>query len=127
MPAVDGFKDGARHHDAQEWVTNLMDAVGDLLPYELGQQWRRLHNIGITADYVCDGPEHHRDIKEQSMKTVLSIPVMDDYEQPIYNIIDAIKEELSLQWVTRKCDNCTSKTSAEHSTITSCPEVSLSI
>ena len=57
------------------------------------------------------------------MKTVLSVPVMDDYEQLIYNINDAIEEELSRQWVTRTCDNCTSKTSAEHSTITSCPEV----
>ena len=126
MPAVEGFKDGDRHHDAQEWVTNLMDAVGNLLPYQLGQQWRRLFNIGITVEHVCDGPEHHRDIKEQSMKTVLSVPVMDDYEQLIYNINDAIKEELSRQWVTRTCDNCTSTTSAEYSTITSCPEVTVS-
>ena len=32
VPAVEGFDDEARHHDAQELVTNLMDAVGDLLP-----------------------------------------------------------------------------------------------
>lgn len=128
VPAVVGFEDEARHHDAQEWVTNLMDAVGDLLPYQLGQQWRNLFNVGITVEYVCDGPEHHRVIKDQSMKSVLSVPVMDDDERPIYNIIAAIKEELRLQWVTRGCgDDCNSKMSAEHSTITSCPEVSLSI
>ena len=129
VPAVEGFGEEARHHDAQEWVSNLMDAVGDLLPYQLGQQWRNLFNVGITAEYTCDGPEQHRIIKDQSMKSVLSVPVMDDDERPIYNIIAAIEEELRLQWVPRKCDDCkcNSEVSAEHSSITSCPEVSLSI
>ena len=129
VPAVEGFGDEDRHHDAQEWVSNLMDAVGDLLPYQLGQQWRNLFNVGITAEYTCDGPEQHRIIKDQSMKSVLSVPVMDDDERPIYNIIAAIEEELRLQWVPRTCDDCkcNSEVSAEHSSITSCPEVSLSI
>ena len=127
MPAVEGFSDEARHHDAQEFVTNLMDAVGNLLPFELAQQWRQLYSIGITADYVCDGPEHHRVTKAPSMKSVLSVPVLDADKRPIGNINDAINQELSLQWVKRDCDHCNSKWSAEHSTITSCPEVSLSI
>ena len=129
VPAVEGFDDEARHHDAQELVTNLMDAVGDLLPYQLGQQWRNLFNVGITVEYTCDGPEQHRVIKDQSMKGVLTVPVMDDDERPIYNIIAAIEEELRLQWVPRTCDDrkCKSEVSAEHSTITSCPEVSLTI
>ena len=127
VPAVEGFDDEARHHDAQELVTNLMDAVGDLLPYQLGQQWRNLFNVGITVEYTCDGPEQHRIIKDQSMKGVLTVPVMDDDERPIYNIIAAIEEELRLQWVPRTCDDCNSKVSAEHSSITSCPEVSLTI
>ena len=127
VPAVEGFDDEARHHDAQELVTNLMDAVGDLLPYQLGQQWRNLFNVGITVEYTCDGPEQHRVIKDQSMKGVLTVPVMDDDERPIYNIIAAIEEELRLQWVPRTCYDCNSKVSAEHSSITSCPEVSLTI
>ena len=106
-----------------------MDAVGNLLPFELGQQWRQLYSIGITADYVCDGPEHHRVIKAPSMNGVLSVPVMDADKRPIKNITDAIKEELSLQWIKRQCDqdNCNSEWSAEHSTITSCPEVSIAM
>ena len=104
-----------------------MDAVGNLLPFGLGQQWRQLYSIGITADYVCDGPEHHRVTKAPSMKSVLSVPVLDDEKRPIGNINDAINEELSLQWVPRRCERCNSQMSAEHSTITSCPEVGLSI
>ena len=129
VPAVEGFSDEARHHDAQEWVTNLMDAVGNLLPLEQGQRWRQLYSIGITADYVCDGPDHHRVIKAPSMKGVLSVPVMDADKRPIRNINDAIEEELSLQWIERRCDqdNCNSKWSAEHSTITLCPEVSIAM
>ena len=127
VPAVEGFSEEGLHHDAQEWVTNLMDAVGNLLPFELGQQWRQLYSIGITVDYVCDGPEHHRVTKAPSMKSVLSVPVLDDDKRPIGNINDAINEELSLQWVPRRCERCNSQMSAEHSTITSCPEVGLSI
>ena len=104
-----------------------MDAVGNLLPFGLGQQWRQLYSIGITVDYVCDGPEHHRVTKAPSMKSVLSVPVLDDDKRPIGNINDAINEELSLQWVPRRCERCNSQMSAEHSTITSCPEVGLSI
>ena len=127
VPAVDGFSEEGLHHDAQEWVTNLMDAVGNLLPFQLGQQWRQLYSISITADYVCDGPEHHRVTKAPSMRSVLSVPVLDDDRRPLENINDAIKEELSLQWVPRRCERCNSQMSAEHSTITSCPEVGLSI
>ena len=127
VPAVEGFSEEGLHHDAQEWVTNLMDAVGNLLPFQLGQQWRQLYSISITADYVCDGPEHHRVTKAPSTRSVLSVPVLDDDRRPLENINDAIKEELSLQWVPRRCDHCNSQMSAEHSTITGCPEVGLSL
>ena len=50
VPAVDDFKDESRHHDAQEWISNLMDAVGDTLPAALGEQWRQLYNIGVTSE-----------------------------------------------------------------------------
>ena len=93
MPAVEGFSDEARHHDAQEFVTNLMDAVGNLLPFELGQQWRQLYSIGITADYVCDGPEHHRSMATRQMVGMLHVPVMDADKKPIKNLNDAINEE----------------------------------
>ena len=83
VPAVKDFSNEARHHDAQEWVTNLMDAVGNLLPFELGQQWRQLYSISITADYVCDGPEHHRVTKAPSVRSVLSVPVLDDDRRPL--------------------------------------------
>ena len=125
VPAVADFDDESRHHDAQEWVSNLMDAVGDCLPSELGEQWRKLYNIGVTAEYVCDGPGHHRAIKAEVKQSLLSVPVLDEDRRPIENIDAAIAEELHLQWVPRRCSECDSQMSAEHSTITSCPEVSL--
>ena len=125
VPAVADFDDESRHHDAQEWVSNLMDAVGDCLPSELGEQWRKLYNIGVTAEYVCDGPGHHRAIKAEVKQSLLSVPVLDDDRRPIENIDAAIAEVLHLQWVPRRCSECDSQMSAEHSTITSCPEVSL--
>ena len=125
VPAVADFDDESRHHDAQEWVSNLMDAVGDCLPSELGEQWRKLYNIGVTAEYVCDGPGHHRAIKAEVKQSLLSVPVLDNDRRPIENIDAAIAEELHLQWVPRRCSECDSQMSAEHSTITSCPEVSL--
>ena len=125
VPAVEDFGDESRHHDAQEWISNLMDAVGDTLPAALGEQWRQLYNIGVTAEYVCDGPEHHRVIKAEVKQSLLSVPVLDDDKRPIKNIEAAIAEELRLQWVPRRCSDCNSQMSAEHSAITSCPEVGL--
>ena len=126
VPAVDGFSDGSRHHDAQEFVNAMLLAVNDLLPLFEGQQWRRLYGIGISKEYVCDGPDHHCFIKAPNIDefcSMLSVPLIDTDKVPITSIEKAIEADLSLDWTERRCGQCDSQWAAEHSTITSAPNV----
>ena len=50
VPAAKDFLVEGIHHDAHEWVVTLREAIGNLLPADLGEQWLQLTNVGILQE-----------------------------------------------------------------------------
>ena len=122
-PSVEDFLDDRRHHDAQEFITSMLDSVGDLLPPDLGAQWRQIFNINITTEYTCDGPAKHRSMRSQK-ESILSMPVRNQSnEQPIKSLGEAFSNYLLNQWVERQCGQCDSKRSHQRVSIPNQPKV----
>ena len=102
----------------------MIGAIGDLLPVELGLQWRQLFTIQIGTMYICDGPDQHCHINQPRADSILQLPVLDSVNNlPIWSLGDAISNYLRVEKIERRCGECDSQWSSQITSIDNHPPV----
>lgn len=124
MPAAEDFLVEGIHHDAHEWVVTLKEAIGNLLPADLGEQWHRLTNVGILQENRClrtGCPGVTRKLDEHSC---LSLSVVDSVTGDNLTTIEAaIANQLREEVTDLVCGTCGMKGSRQSNSLAVLPEV----
>ena len=112
------------HHDAHEWVVTLKEAIGNLLPADLGEQWHRLTNVGILQENRClrtGCPGVSRRLDERSC---LSLSVVDSVTgDNLTTVKAAIANQLREEVTDLVCATCGMKGSRQSNSLAVLPEV----
>ena len=122
MPAAKDFLLEGIHHDAHEWVVTLREAIGNLLPADLGEQWLRLTNVGILQENRCLSCPHVT--RTLDMRSCLSLSVVDSVTGANLTTVEAaianqLREEVVTDWT---CD-CGMKGSRQTRSLSVLPKV----
>ena len=112
------------HHDAHEWVVTLKEAIGNLLPADLGEQWHRLTSVGILKENRClrtGCPGVTRKLDEHSC---LSLSVVDSVTgDNLTTVKAAIANQLREEVTDLVCATCGMKGSRQSNSLAVLPEV----
>ena len=124
MPAAEDFLVEGIHHDAHEWVVTLREAIGNLLPADLGEQWHRLTNVGVLQENRClrtGCPGVSRRLDERSC---LSLSVVDSVTgDNLTTVKAAIANQLREEVTDLVCGTCGMKGSRQSNSLAVLPEV----
>ena len=122
VPAAKDFLVEKIHHDAHEWVVTLREAIGNLLPADLGEEWLRLTNVGILQENRClSCPNVTRKL---DMRSCLSLSVVDSVTGDNLTTIEAaIANQLREEVTELVCGTCGMKGSKQSSSLAVLPEV----
>lgn len=124
VPAAEDFLVEGIHHDAHEWVVTLKEAIGNLLPADLGEQWHRLTNVGILQENRClrtGCPGVTRKLDEHSC---LSLSVVDSVTgDNLTTVKAAIANQLREEVTDLVCGTCGMKGSRQSNSLAVLPEV----
>ena len=124
MPAAEDFLVEGIHHDAHEWVVTLKEAIGNLLPADLGEQWHRLTNVGILQENRClrtGCPGVTRKLDEHSC---LSLSVVDSVTGDNLTTVEAaIANQLREEVTDLVCGTCGMKGSRQSNSLLVLPEL----
>ena len=124
VPAAEDFLVEGIHHDAHEWVVTLKEAIGNLLPADLGEQWHRLTNVGILQENRClrtGCPGVSRRLDERSC---LSLSVVDSVTGDNLTTVEAaIANQLCEEVTDLVCGTCGMKCSRQSNSLAVLPKV----
>ena len=124
VPAAEDFLVEGIHHDAHEWVVTLKEAIGNLLPADLGEQWHRLTNVGILQENRClrtGCPGVSRRLDERSC---LSLSVVDSVTgDNLTTVKAAIANQLREEVTDLVCGTCGMKGSRQSNSLAVLPKV----
>ena len=122
VPAAKDFLVEKIHHDAHEWVVTLREAIGNLLPADLGEEWLRLTNVGILQENRClSCPNVTRKL---DMRSCLSLSVVDSVTGDNLTTIEAaIANQMRDEVTELVCGTCGMKGSKQSSSLAVLPEV----
>ena len=124
VPAAKDFLLEGIHHDAHEWVVTLREAIGNLLPANLGEQWLRLTNVGILQENRClrNGCLHVS--RTLDMRSCLSLSVVDSVTGANLTTVEAaIANQLRDEETRLKCGACSMEGSRQSNSLSVLPEV----
>ena len=124
VPAAKDFLVEKIHHDAHEWVVTLREAIGNLLPADLGEQWLRLTNVGILQENRClrNGCLHVS--RKLDMRSCLSLSVVDSVTGANLTTVEAaIANQLRDQETRLKCGACSMVGSRQSNSLSVLPKV----
>ena len=124
VPAAKDFLVEKIHHDAHEWVVTLREAIGNLLPADLGEEWLRLTNVGILQENRClSCPNVTRKL---DMRSCLSLSVVDSVTGDNLTTVEAaIANQLREEVTELVCGTCGMKGSKQSSSLAVLPEVKI--
>lgn len=124
VPAAEDFLVEGIHHDAHEWVVTLKEAIGNLLPADLGEQWHRLTSVGILKENRClrtGCPGVSRRLDERSC---LSLSVVDSVTgDNLTTVKAAIANQLREEVTDLVCATCGMKGSRQSNSLAVLPKV----
>ena len=122
VPAAKDFLVEKIHHDAHEWVVTLREAIGNLLPADLGEEWLRLTNIGILQENRClSCPNVSRKL---DMRSCLSLSVVDSVTGGNLTTVEAaIANQLREEVTQLRCGACGMKGSRQSNSLSVLPKV----
>ena len=122
VPAANDFLLEGIHHDAHEWVVTLREAIGNLLPADLGEEWLRLTNVGILQENRClSCPNVTRAL---DMRSCLSLSVVDSVTgDNLTTVKAAIANQLREEVTDLVCATCGMKGSRQSNSLAVLPEV----
>ena len=124
VPAAKDFLLEGIHHDAHEWVVTLREAIGNLLPANLGEQWLRLTNVGILQENRClrNGCLHVS--RKLDMRSCLSLSVVDSVTGANLTTVEAaIANQLRDEETGLKCGACGMEGSRQSNSLSVLPKV----
>ena len=122
VPAAKDFLVERIHHDAHEWVVTLREAIGNLLPADLGEQWLRLTNVGILQENRCLSCLNVT--RTLDMRSCLSLSVVDSVTGDNLTTVEAaIANQLRDQETRLKCGACSMEGSRQSNSLSVLPEV----
>ena len=124
VPAAKDFLVEGIHHDAHEWVVTLREAIGNLLPPALGEQWLQLTNVGILQENRCLRPGCLHVSRMLDVRSCLSLSVVDSVTGDNLTTVEAaianqLREEVMTDWT---CD-CGMKGSRQSRSLSALPKV----
>ena len=124
VPAAKDFLVEGIHHDAHEWVVTLREAIGNLLPADLGEQWLQLTNVGILQENRCLRPGCLHVSRMLDVRSCLSLSVVDSVTGDNLTTVEAaianqLREEVMTDWT---CD-CGMKGSRQSRSLSALPKV----
>ena len=122
VPAAKDFLVEKIHHDAHEWVVTLREAIGNLLPADLGEEWLRLTNVGILQENRClSCPNVTRKL---DMRSCLSLSVVDSVTgDNLTTVKAAIANQLREEVTDLVCATCGMKGSRQSNSLAVLPKV----
>ena len=122
VPAAKDFLVEKIHHDAHEWVVTLREAIGNLLPADLGEEWLRLTNIGILQENRClSCPNVSRKL---DMRSCLSLSVVDSVTGGNLTTVEAaIANHLRDEVTGLRCATCGMEGSRQSRSLSVLPKV----
>ena len=108
--------------DAHEWVVTLREAIGNLLPADLGEEWLRLTNVGILQENRClSCPNVTRAL---DMRSCLSLSVVDSVTgDNLTTVKAAFANQLRDEPTELKCEACGIKGSRQSNSLSVLPKV----
>ena len=122
VPAAKDFLVERIHHDAHEWVVTLREAIGNLLPADLGEQWLRLTNVGILQENRCLSCPHVT--RTLDMRSCLSLSVVDSVTGANLTTVEAaIANQLRDEETGLKCGACGMEGSRQSNSLSVLPKV----
>ena len=122
VPAAKDFLLEGIHHDAHEWVVTLREAIGNLLPANLGEQWLRLTNVGILQENRCLSCLNVT--RTLDMRSCLSLSVVDSVTGDNLTTVEAaIANQLRDQETRLKCGACSMVGSRQSNSLSVLPKV----
>ena len=112
------------HHDAHEWVVTLREAIGNLLPADLGEQWLQLTNVGILQENRClrQGCLHVSRMLDK--RSCLSLSVVDSVTGDNLTTVEAaIANQLREEVTGLRCATCGMEGSRQSRSLSVLPKV----
>ena len=124
VPAAKDFLVEGIHHDAHEWVVTLREAIANLLPADLGEQWLQLTNVGILEENKCLRPGCPYVTRRLDKRSCLSLSVVDSVTGDNITTVEAaianqLRDEVLTDWT---CD-CGMKGSRQSRSLSVLPKV----
>ena len=124
MPAAKDFLVEGIHHDAHEWVVTLREAIGNLLPADLGEQWLQLTTVGILQENRCLRQGCLHVSRSLDKRSCLSLSVVDSVTgDNITTVEAAIANQLRVEVLTDWTCDCGMKGSRQSRTLSVLPKV----
>ena len=124
VPAAKDFLVEKIHHDAHEWVVTLREAIGNLLPADLGEEWLRLTNIGILQENRCLSQGCLHVSRRLDKRSCLSLSVVDSVTGDNLTTVEAaIANQLRDEPTELRCEACGMKGSRQSNSLSVLPKV----
>ena len=124
VPAAADFRSEGIHHDAHEWVVTLREAIGTLLPPDLGDQWFRLTDVGVRQENRCLRHSCLNVTSSEDMRSCLSLSVVDSVTgDNITTVEAAIAHALRDEVTSLKCAVCGMEGSRQIKSLSVLPKV----
>ena len=124
VPAAKDFLVEGIHHDAHEWVVTLREAIGNLLPADLGEQWLQLTNVGILQENRCLRPGCLHVSRMLDVRSCLSLSVVDSVTgDNLTTVKAAIANQLREEVTDLVCATCGMKGSRQSNSLAVLPKV----
>ena len=124
VPAAKDFLVEGIHHDAHEWVVTLREAIGKLLPADLGEQWLQLTNVGILQENRCLRPGCLRVSRKLDVRSCLSLSVVDSVTGDNLTTVEAaIANQLREEVTGLRCATCGMEGSRQSRSLSVLPKV----
>ena len=124
MPAAKDFLVEGIHHDAHEWVVTLREAIGNLLPADLGEQWLQLTNVGILQENRCLRQGCLHVSRKLDVRSCLSLSVVDSVTgDNLTTVKAAIANQLREEVTDLVCGTCGMKGSRQSNSLAVLPKV----
>ena len=124
VPAAKDFLVEGIHHDAHEWVVTLREAIGNLLPADLGEQWLQLTNVGILQENRCLRPGCLHVSRTLDKRSCLSLSVVDSVTGDKLTTVEAaIANQLREEVTGLRCATCGMEGSRQSRSLSVLPKV----
>ena len=124
VPAAKDFLVEGIHHDAHEWVVTLREAIGNLLPADLGEQWLQLTNVGILQENRCLNSGCLHVTEKLDTHSCLSLSVVDSVTGDNLTTVEAaIANQLREEVTELRCALCGMEGSRQSRSLSVLPKV----